>query len=159
MAGPTAGAISTNPAAYIPNDGLAIAQVNELRSELSTKHPLLTAATPLGQSLVNGLSSDLAARATTVQLSAGLAQKQDAIVDGGLAQSKVANLVTDLASKASSASLVSGLATTSSTAAFRRAKWPIWLLTWPPKRRRLPLLMASPPKRTPWPTAGSHRAK
>ena len=61
VAGPTAGAISTNPAVYIPNNGLAIAQVNELRSELSTKHPLLTAATPLGQGLVNGLSSDLAA--------------------------------------------------------------------------------------------------
>ena len=89
VAGPTAGAISTNPAAYIPNDGLAIAQVNELRSELSTKHPLLTAAAPLGQSLVNGLSSDLAARATTVQLSAGLAQKQDAIAEGGSHRAKL----------------------------------------------------------------------
>ncbi len=83
VAGPTAGAIATNPAAYIPDDGLAIAQISELRTELSQKHPLLTAATPLGQSLVNGLPSDLAARATTVQLSAGLAQKQDAIAEGG----------------------------------------------------------------------------
>ena len=108
QAGPTAGAISTNPAAYIPDDGLAIAHITELRGELSNKHPLLTAATPLGQNVVNGLSSDLAARATTVQLSAGL---QDTIADGGLAQSKVANLVTVLAAKASSAALVSGLAT------------------------------------------------
>ena len=111
QAGPTAGAISTNPAAYIPDDGLAIAQIDQLRGELSNKHPLLTAATPLGQNLVNNLSSDLAARATTVQLSAGLNAKQDTIVDGGLAQSKVASLVTDLAAKASSAALVSGLAT------------------------------------------------
>ena len=65
MAGPTAGAITTNPAAYIPDDGLAIAQVAELRTELTQKHPLLTAAAPLGQSLVNGLPSDLAARPTT----------------------------------------------------------------------------------------------
>ena len=57
QAGPTAGALSTNPAAYIPDDGLAIAQINELRGELSNKHPLLTAATPLGQNLVSGLSS------------------------------------------------------------------------------------------------------
>ena len=35
VAGPTAGAISTNPAAYIPDDGLAIAQVSELRAELA----------------------------------------------------------------------------------------------------------------------------
>ncbi len=33
QAGPTAGAISTNPAAYIPDDGLTIAQINELRGE------------------------------------------------------------------------------------------------------------------------------
>ena len=99
VAGPTAGAISTNPAAYIPDDGLAIAQVNELRTELSTKHPLLTAAAPLAQSLVNSLSSDSAARATTVQLSAGLGAKQDTIQDGGLSQVKVSGLVSDLSSK------------------------------------------------------------
>ncbi len=87
VAGPTAGAITTNPAAYIPDDGLAIVQVSELRTELTQKHPLLTAAAPLGQGLVHGLSNDLAARATTVQLSAGLGAKQDTIVDGGLAQS------------------------------------------------------------------------
>ena len=50
QAGPTAGAISTNPAAYIPDDGLAIAQIDQLRGELLNKHPLLTAAAPLGQS-------------------------------------------------------------------------------------------------------------
>ena len=81
--GLVAGAITANPSAYIPNDGLAIAQVAELRTELTQKHPLITAAAPLGQSLVNGLPSDLAARATMVQLSAGLAQKQDAIAEGG----------------------------------------------------------------------------
>ena len=37
--GPTTGAISSNPAAYIPDDGLAIAQVSELRTELAQKHP------------------------------------------------------------------------------------------------------------------------
>ena len=35
VAGPTTGAISTNPAAYIPDDGIAIAQVSELRAELA----------------------------------------------------------------------------------------------------------------------------
>ena len=73
QAGPTAGALTTNPAAYIPDDGLAIAQINELRGALSNKHPLLTAATPLGQNLVNGLSGDLAARATTDQLLSAIA--------------------------------------------------------------------------------------
>ena len=96
QAGPTAGAISTNPVAYIPADnvnGLAIAQINELRGELSNKHPLLTAATPLGQNLVNGLSSDLAARATTVQVSAGLAQKHPLLsASSPLSQALVANL-------------------------------------------------------------------
>ena len=47
QAGPTAGAISTNPAAYIPTDGLAIAQVNELRGQLLQKHPLITSAASL----------------------------------------------------------------------------------------------------------------
>ncbi len=55
VAGPTAGAISTNPAAYIPNDGLAIAQISELRGELTQKHPLITAAASLPQNLVTGL--------------------------------------------------------------------------------------------------------
>ena len=73
QAGPTAGAISTNPAAYIPDDGLAIAQVNELRGELAQKHLLLTAAASLPQNLVTGLPSDLASRATTEQVTAGLA--------------------------------------------------------------------------------------
>ena len=58
QAGPTAGAITTNPAAYIPSDGLAIAQIDQLRGELQNKHPLLTAAAPLGQHLVNSLSCD-----------------------------------------------------------------------------------------------------
>ncbi len=47
QAGPTAGAINTNLAPYIPSDGLAITQVDQLRGELLNKHPLLTAATPL----------------------------------------------------------------------------------------------------------------
>ena len=85
------------------------------------RSPLLTAAAPLAQSLVNSLSSDLAARATTVQLSAGLGAKQDTIVDGGLAQSKVANLVTDLAAKASSAALAPRK-TPTQTAGWPRAK-------------------------------------
>ena len=79
QAGPTAGAITTNPAAYIPSDGLAIAQIDQLRGELQNKHVLLTAEAPLGQHLVNNLSSDLAARATTTALSAGLSAKQDVI--------------------------------------------------------------------------------
>ena len=95
--GPTAGAITTNPAAYIPQDGLAIAQIDQLRGELQTKHPLLTAAALLGQNLVSNLSGDLAARATTTALSAGLSSKQDVIQAGGLQQAKVANLVPDLA--------------------------------------------------------------
>ena len=100
QAGPTAGAITTNPAAYIPSDGLAIAQIDQLRGELSQKHPLLTAATPLGQNLVSMLSSDLAARATTSALTAGLNTltqglntKQDVIQENGLQQTKVAGLV------------------------------------------------------------------
>ena len=55
QAGPTAGSIFANPAAYIPVAGLAVEQVAELRGELQDKHPLLTAATPLGQNLVSGL--------------------------------------------------------------------------------------------------------
>ena len=65
QAGLTAGAISTNPAAYIPQDGLAIAQISELRGQLLQKHQLITSAAPLSQSLVNGLSSDLNSKATT----------------------------------------------------------------------------------------------
>ena len=81
VAGPTAGAISTNPAAYIPDDGLAIAQVNELRTELSTKHPMLTAAAPLAQSLVNSLSSDCQV-GTTIVLA--LEEATGATVQGAL---------------------------------------------------------------------------
>ena len=101
QAGPTAGAITTNPAAYIPTDGLAIAQIDQLRGELAQKHPLLSAAAPLGQNLVASLSSDLAARATTTALADGLSTKQNVIADGSLAQVKVTSLVADLAAKAS----------------------------------------------------------
>ncbi len=34
MAGPTTGAIHANPAAYIPKNGLLIAQVNTLQDQL-----------------------------------------------------------------------------------------------------------------------------
>ena len=95
QAGPTAGAITTNPAAYIPTDGLAIAQIDQLRGELAQKHPLLSAAAPLGQNLVASLSSDLAARATTTAVAAGLAQKQDVIAENSLPQSRVVGLVAD----------------------------------------------------------------
>ena len=110
VAGPTAGAISTNPAAYIPSDGLAIAQIDQLRGELLNRQPLLTAATPLGQHLVQNLSGDLAARATTVAMSAALGSKQDVIQDSGLSQAKIANLASDLAAKASLQLLSDGLA-------------------------------------------------
>ena len=76
VAGPTAGAITTNPAAYIPDDGLAIAQISELRTELAQKHPYITPTASLPQNLVTSLPSDFAARATTEQVAAGLAQKQ-----------------------------------------------------------------------------------
>ena len=67
VSGPTAGAISNNPAAYIPEDGLAITQVNELRSQLLQRHPLLSSAALLPQSLVASLASDLAAKQPLVQ--------------------------------------------------------------------------------------------
>ena len=97
QAGPTAGALTSNPASYIPSDCLAITQIAQLRGELQNKHPLLTAAAPLGQNLVSNLSSDLAARATTTALSAGLSAKQDVIQDSGLSQAKIVGLVSDLA--------------------------------------------------------------
>ncbi len=75
VAGPTASAISTNPAAYIPTDGLAIAQVNELRSQILQRHPLISSTALLPQSLVASLPSDIAARPTTAQVESGLAQK------------------------------------------------------------------------------------
>ena len=102
VAGPTAGAISTNPAAYIPTDGLAIVQVNELRGQLLQRHPLLTSAAPLSQSLVNGLLSDLASRPTTTQVESGFAAKHPLLTTAApLAQNLVASLPADLAAKAS----------------------------------------------------------
>ena len=47
VSGPTAGAISNNPAPYIPEDGLAIFQINELRGELA--NTATTAAPVQGQ--------------------------------------------------------------------------------------------------------------
>ena len=41
VAGPTAGNIQANPAELIPDNGLVIAQVHELRSQLDQKHPLV----------------------------------------------------------------------------------------------------------------------
>ena len=100
QAGPTAGSISTNPAAYIPIAGLAVEQVASLRGELQDKHPLLTAATPLGQNLVSGLPDSLAARATTSQLSQGLAAKQDIVTDGSLTIARTAGLQSALDERA-----------------------------------------------------------
>ena len=37
QAGPTAGALLTNLAAYIPTDGLAIAQIDQLRGEAGAR--------------------------------------------------------------------------------------------------------------------------
>ena len=102
QAGPTAGAISTNPAAYIPQDGLAIAQISELRGQLLQKHPLITSAASLSQTLVTGLASDLASRPTTSQVESGLAAKHPLLTaTAPLSQSLVATLPADLAAKAS----------------------------------------------------------
>ncbi len=64
----------------------------------------------LPQSRVASLVSDLASKASSDALAAGLATTENAISDGSLPQSRVANLVSDLAAKASAASLVTGLA-------------------------------------------------
>ena len=111
QAGPTAGAISTNPAAYIPDDGLAIAQIDQLRGELLNKHPLLTAATPLGQNLVSNLSSDLAARATTDQLLSAIATRQPVIQDGSLTVARTSGLQAALDEKAKTTDVNAALAT------------------------------------------------
>ena len=66
VAGPTAGNIVTNPAQYIPENGLLIAH----------KHPLITTAATLPQNLVTSLTSDLAACATTQQLTDAMATRQ-----------------------------------------------------------------------------------
>ena len=100
VAGPTTGAISTNPAAYIPDNGLAVAQVNELRGELAQKNPLLTAAATLPQALVTDLTSYLAARETNQQLAAGLAQKHLLITaTATLPQALVTDLTSALAAR------------------------------------------------------------
>ncbi len=57
---------------------------------------------------VQGLTSDLASRASAASLASGLALKQDLIADGGLAQTKVQNLTSDLASRATAASMDRG---------------------------------------------------
>ncbi len=65
----------------------------------------------LAQSKVQGLASDLAAKATTASLASGLASKQDSIADGGLPQANVAGLVADLAARPSSQQLAAAIAT------------------------------------------------
>ena len=87
--GPTAGALNTNPASYIPDDGLAIAQVAELRGELTMKHQLLTATSTLRQAFVTNLTSDLSTRATAQQLSDAIAIREPTIADGSLSQATV----------------------------------------------------------------------
>ena len=112
VAGPTAGAINTNPASYIPDDGLAIAQVAELRGELTMKHPLITAAASLSQNLVSNLPSDLAMRATVEQLTTGLAQKHPLLTaTSTLPQALVTNLTSDLALRATAQQLTDSIAT------------------------------------------------
>ena len=78
VAGPTTGATQANPAELIPNDGLAIAQINELRSQLDGKRPLF-GLDQLSLAHTAGLETALSERATTEALSAGLAAKQDAL--------------------------------------------------------------------------------
>ena len=111
VAGPTTGAINANPTAYIPDNGLAIAEVNELRGELAQQHPLITTAASLPQHLVTSLASDLAARATTEQVAAGLAGKHPLITaTATLPQALVTGLTSDLAARATNQQLADGLA-------------------------------------------------
>ena len=77
VAGPTTGAINASPAAYIPDNGLTIAQISELRGELAQKHRLLTESAPLAQNLVTGLPGDIAAKANAAVTTAALATKAD----------------------------------------------------------------------------------
>ena len=108
VAGPTTGAINTNPAAYIPDNGLAIDQINELRGELAQKHPLLTES---AQNLVTNLTNDLGNRATNQQLADGLAQKRPLLTESAtLAQNLVTNLTHDLGNRATNQQLADGLA-------------------------------------------------
>ena len=109
--GPTAGArYNTNPASYIPNDGLAIAQVSELRGELSLKHPLLTATSTLPQALVTNLTSDLAARATAQQLTDSIATRQPVVQDGSLTIARTSGLQAAWDEKARASDVATALA-------------------------------------------------
>ena len=112
VAGPTTGAINANPAAYIPDKGLTIAQINELRGELAQKHPRITATASLPQALVTSLPSDLAARATTERVAAGLAGKHPRITaTASLPQALVTGLTSDLAARATAQQLADAIAT------------------------------------------------
>ncbi len=109
VAGPTTGAINANPAAYIPNSGLAITQINELRGELAQKHRLLTESATLPQALVTGLPSDLATRATAQQLADAIATREPLFAE--LPQARVTQLVSDLAARATTQQLAEAIAT------------------------------------------------
>ena len=63
MAGPTMGAINANPAAYIPENGLLVSQVNALRDHLAQKHPLFGLG-GLAIGHTQGLQAALDSRAT-----------------------------------------------------------------------------------------------
>ena len=124
QAGPTTGNVDVNPAALIPDNGLAIAQVAELQASLSQKHPSFGPG-DLPQNYVTGLVNDLSARALSSTVTSQLATKQDVIQDNGLAQGKITNLVSDLNAKASTVDLSNGLSQKQDTILdilFRRPK-------------------------------------
>ena len=104
VAGPTTGAIHTNPAEYIPESGLLIAQVAELRSQLHqrAKTSDLNTAIALREPLIqdgglsiartSGLQAALDERAKTGDLNTAIATREPLIQDGGLTVARSSGL-------------------------------------------------------------------
>ena len=114
--GPTTGNIS-DPASQIADNGLVIAQIDQLKDQLEIKANSLDVANALllkedtlqdggvAQSKVANLSSDLASKASNTELSSQIVTRHPLIGLGELPEDRVANLTTNLALKASNTEL------------------------------------------------------
>ena len=126
-AGPTSGAIHTNPAKHIPESGLLIAQVAELRSQLDqrAKTSDLNTAIATREALIqdgglsmartSGLQAALDERAKTSDLNTAIATRQALIQDGGLTVARTSGLQAALDERVKTSDMNDAIATKAST--------------------------------------------
>lgn len=85
--------------ATVTNNSLSVSHVSGLSALISAKQPLVSSSSPIDISGVDTLQTTLDSKATSAELTSGLAGKQATISDGSLSIARTSGLQTELNSK------------------------------------------------------------